>query len=279
MPRRTRRRSDPERGEQIPLDTRGREMNNSSDGNTDFDDGANALWSLYSKEAQTHDEALFKGLLGDMNGIPTFAGLFAAVLTSFLVDSLKNLQPDPAQQSVYYQQQSVAMLSQISQQIASIAPQVSVSSTPPPPYPDFSPSDVDIWTNAYWLAGLIFSLSAAAFCDSRSSVGSILYAGLPTARSPSEASTVSTIFFRRRPDSAGVCVFSHLDDPYLALPIFFGPAKRHTHYQHSPWQLSPFFLWLLLYLSSSAPLSYRSCACSHHASPCFGWYFPLCGSS
>ncbi|KAH9011125.1 hypothetical protein EDB84DRAFT_1569944 [Lactarius hengduanensis] len=138
-------------------------MNNSSDGNTDFDDGANALWSLYSKEAQTHDEALFQGLLADMNGIPTFAGLFAAVLTSFLVDSLKNLQPDPAQQSVYYQQQSVAILAQISQQIASIAPQVSVSSDLPPPYPDFSPSSSDVWTNALWLVGLIFSLSAALF--------------------------------------------------------------------------------------------------------------------
>ncbi|KAH9051689.1 hypothetical protein EDB87DRAFT_1693948 [Lactarius vividus] len=68
-----------------------------------------------------------------MNGIPTFAGLFAAILTSFLLDSLQNLQPDPTQQSVYYQQQFVAMLAQISQQIASIALQVSVPSTPPPP--------------------------------------------------------------------------------------------------------------------------------------------------
>ncbi|KAH9051800.1 hypothetical protein EDB87DRAFT_1547184, partial [Lactarius vividus] len=77
------------------------------------------------------------------------AGLFAAVLTSFLVDSLKNLQPDPAQQSVYYHQQSVAMLAQISQQIASIAPQVSPSS--------------DILVNGFWLLGLVCSLSAALF--------------------------------------------------------------------------------------------------------------------
>ncbi|KAI9431902.1 hypothetical protein H4582DRAFT_1785080, partial [Lactarius indigo] len=91
------------------------------------------------------------------------AGLFAAVLTSFLVDSLQNLQPDPAQQSVYYHQQSVAMLAQISQQIASIAPQVSVPSTPPPPYPPFHPPVKDIRVNAYWLIGLVCSLSAALF--------------------------------------------------------------------------------------------------------------------
>ena len=91
------------------------------------------------------------------------AGLFAGVLTSFLIDSLQNLQPDPAQQAVYYHQQSVAMLAQISQQIASIAPQVSIPSTPPPPYPAFHPSISDIRVNAYWLIGLVCSLSAALF--------------------------------------------------------------------------------------------------------------------
>ncbi|KAI9431527.1 hypothetical protein H4582DRAFT_2062751 [Lactarius indigo] len=188
MPRRTRRTGDPERGEQLPLgelgedarpetlgshlelNTGGKVMDNSPDGPSrpearserrDFDDGANALWSLYNKEAQTHDEALLQGISADMNGVPTFAGLFAAVLTSFLVDSLKNLKPDPAQQSVYYQQQSVAMLAQISQQIASIAPQVSVPSTPPPPYPVFHPSKSDLAVNSLWVIGLIYSLGVA----------------------------------------------------------------------------------------------------------------------
>ncbi|KAI9431890.1 hypothetical protein H4582DRAFT_1884557, partial [Lactarius indigo] len=178
MSRRTKRRSDPEQGEQLSLNEleeearsktlgtrlgpRGRGLNNSSNGeHNDFNDGANALWSLYSKEAQAHDEALFQGILAEMDGVPTFAGLFAAVLTSFLVDSLKNLQPDPAQQSVYYQQQSVAMLAQISQQIASIAPQVSISSTPPPPYPAFKTSDTAVQVNSAWLLGLVFSLCAA----------------------------------------------------------------------------------------------------------------------
>ncbi|KAI9431898.1 hypothetical protein H4582DRAFT_1212600 [Lactarius indigo] len=131
----------------------------------DFDDGANALWSLYNKEAQAHDEALFRGLLEDMSGIPTFAGLFAAVLTSFLVDSLKNLQPGPAQQSVYYHNQSVAMLAHISQQIASVISHTPAPSIPPPPppYPDFSPSGSDILVNGFWLIGLVCSLSAALF--------------------------------------------------------------------------------------------------------------------
>ena len=38
----------------------------------DFDDGANALWSLYGKEAETHDEARFESLAKDMNGVLLF---------------------------------------------------------------------------------------------------------------------------------------------------------------------------------------------------------------
>ena len=62
---------------------------------------------------------------------------------------------------VYYQQQTVAILAQISQQTSSIAPHVSIPSTPPPPYPDFSPSSSDVRVNAYWFMSLVFSLSAA----------------------------------------------------------------------------------------------------------------------
>jgi hypothetical protein len=38
----------------------------------DFDDGANALWSLYGKEAKTHDDAHFTSLAADMDGVLLF---------------------------------------------------------------------------------------------------------------------------------------------------------------------------------------------------------------
>ena len=38
----------------------------------DFDDGANALWSLYGKEAKTHDDARFVSLAADMDGVLFF---------------------------------------------------------------------------------------------------------------------------------------------------------------------------------------------------------------
>jgi hypothetical protein len=85
------------------------------------------------------------------------------------------------------------MLAQISQQIASIALQVSapsivpqvstptaippsavpstvqhvsILSTSPPPYPAFEPSFSDLRVNAFWLVGLVCSLSAALFAMS-----------------------------------------------------------------------------------------------------------------
>ncbi|KAH9036513.1 hypothetical protein EDB85DRAFT_761295 [Lactarius pseudohatsudake] len=131
-----------------------------------FDDNANlnALWSLHVKEAMSHDEARIRALKDDMDSVLIFAGLFSAALTSFLIDKIHDLQPDPAQQMVYYQQQNVALLAQTSQQLASIASQVSTSPTPPPPYafiPSFILNPSDVRVNAFWFMSLVFSITAA----------------------------------------------------------------------------------------------------------------------
>ena len=89
------------------------------------------------------------------------AGLFSTALTSFIIDSKQNLKVNPADQMVYYLQQNVAMLAQISQQMTSIAPQISIPSSPPPLYPGSSPSLSDIRVNVFWFMALVFSLSAA----------------------------------------------------------------------------------------------------------------------
>ena len=73
---------------------------------------------------------------------------------------MQDLQVNPAQQSVYYQQQTVQMLFQISKQVASIGPQIPLNSTSPLPYPPFYPSASDRRVNAFWLMSLVCSLSA-----------------------------------------------------------------------------------------------------------------------
>ena len=89
------------------------------------------------------------------------AGLFSAVLTGFVLDSKQNLKPSPSDETVYYLQQHSTILNQISVQLASIAPQVSIPFTPPPPFPAFSPSASDIRVNVFWFMSLAFSLLAA----------------------------------------------------------------------------------------------------------------------
>jgi hypothetical protein len=117
----------------------------------DFDGSANALWSLYGKESKSHDEARIQPL----------KDLFSASLTSFVFDSKQNLKVSPTDQMVYYLRQHSTILSQIFQQISSIAPQVSIPSTPPPPFPPFNPPASDVRINAFWFMALTFSLSAA----------------------------------------------------------------------------------------------------------------------
>ena len=62
---------------------------------------------------------------------------------------------------VFYLQQNVVLLDQISKQISFIVPQVPISSTPPPPFPSFKPLESDIRVNVLWFLALVLSLSAA----------------------------------------------------------------------------------------------------------------------
>ena len=78
-----------------------------------------------------------------------------------MIDSKANLQVKPQDQMVYYLNQHSTLLSQISQQLSSIAPQVSIPPTPPPPFPKFNPLASAIRINFFWFMALIFSLSAA----------------------------------------------------------------------------------------------------------------------
>ena len=50
----------------------------------DFDDSANALWTLYGKEAKSHDEACIETLKDDMDGVLIFVRLHSVCLIARL---------------------------------------------------------------------------------------------------------------------------------------------------------------------------------------------------
>ncbi|KAH9974609.1 hypothetical protein BGW80DRAFT_1559626 [Lactifluus volemus] len=127
----------------------------------DFDDNATPLWSLYKEKSQIHDEAKIQILTKSMTDVLLFAGLFAAALSPFIVDRSQAIQVTPVQQMVFYEQQSVDLLKQISAQISSLSLQASVPSPPPLPPLTANPSRSDILVNALLFISLVLSLSAA----------------------------------------------------------------------------------------------------------------------
>ena len=89
------------------------------------------------------------------------AGLFSAVLTAFIIDRNQSIQPTPAQQSAFYQNQTVVLLNQISQQLSSLGAQIPDPSNSPPPGFTLSPSASDVRVNIIWIVSLVSSLTAA----------------------------------------------------------------------------------------------------------------------
>jgi len=55
-----------------PLNDPSRSPGESHQEPKDFDDGANDLWSLYGKEARSHDEVQIQALKEDMDGVLIF---------------------------------------------------------------------------------------------------------------------------------------------------------------------------------------------------------------
>ena len=62
---------------------------------------------------------------------------------------------------MFYQQQSVALLNQISQQLSALGAQAPISSDLSLLGPTFNPSSSDVRVNIFWFSSLVFSLSAA----------------------------------------------------------------------------------------------------------------------
>ncbi|KAF8813038.1 hypothetical protein BYT27DRAFT_7131987 [Phlegmacium glaucopus] len=129
------------------------------DNQQDFDSCADKLWSVYNKEAESHDRALMETWKDDMNSIIIFAGLFSGVLTAFLVNASKNLKADPTEQTNALLSQAVVLLAQISQQLGPNGSQTIIS--PLQPLEPFKLKPSDLRVNIFWYMGLGFSIAAA----------------------------------------------------------------------------------------------------------------------
>ncbi|KAJ3556555.1 hypothetical protein NM688_g1964 [Phlebia brevispora] len=116
-------------------------------------------WVTIDRKLRGREEDKVHDCRDDMDTLLVFAGLYSAVLVSFLIQSLQNLQEN-------YQKTSVDLLRQITSQTSSYTlSNGSLNSTAPPlsPSSPFEAASTDVIVNICWFASLILSLSTASF--------------------------------------------------------------------------------------------------------------------
>ncbi|KAL1665128.1 hypothetical protein GGF50DRAFT_26346, partial [Schizophyllum commune] len=114
-------------------------------------------WTEYNKRAKDADGEMLKGLNGTLDVLLLFAGLFSAVVTAFVVQSLQVLSPNYAQitASILWAQGGAAAVGAWTHSSHCLSP----SSAIPSPGPPLHGSPVtDVWVNGLWLTSLCLAL-------------------------------------------------------------------------------------------------------------------------
>ncbi|PBK65205.1 hypothetical protein ARMSODRAFT_847154, partial [Armillaria solidipes] len=151
------------------------------------------IWSIYLDEAADFDANMLAEWRDTIDVLLVFAGLFSAILTTFVVQTSQNMQPN-------YNEASMLLLFEILKATASNGSRLSIPSSPTA---FFSPSCSDEWMNSLWFVSLTLSLITAlvavlvkqwlyqyvaAVSDSsardRARIRHMRYAGLQTWRVP-----------------------------------------------------------------------------------------------
>ncbi|KAI0265911.1 hypothetical protein BC834DRAFT_824337, partial [Gloeopeniophorella convolvens] len=119
-----------------------------------FSDGSGALFSMYLERAEEEDKKITESWKGDADGILVFTGLFSAMVATFLVTSVQNLQPDSQDTSALY-------LSNIYHLLADTNNSQVPSPQALPDPPTFSAPTSAVWVNALWSMSLVISVMCA----------------------------------------------------------------------------------------------------------------------
>ncbi|EIN11510.1 hypothetical protein PUNSTDRAFT_98625, partial [Punctularia strigosozonata HHB-11173 SS5] len=105
-------------------------------------------WALCARVMKDHDHEMVKSLKDEIDSLLVFAGLFSAVVTTFVVDSYKNLQQD-------YGETSTQLLYTIAQRLDSQNNSSSETQAPhlaDPNQNSYYPSSSSIRINSFWFS-------------------------------------------------------------------------------------------------------------------------------
>ncbi|KAF9071935.1 hypothetical protein BDP27DRAFT_1218273, partial [Rhodocollybia butyracea] len=113
------------------------------------------VWRVYGDEASAFDNDMV-GELGDsLDILLVFAGLFSAVLTTFVAQTSQSLSQD-------YTQLSASYLSELTMLVRANGNNTAILNIPLTSTA-FSPGILDLWVNGLWFTSLVISLSVALF--------------------------------------------------------------------------------------------------------------------
>ncbi|KAI0310699.1 hypothetical protein OF83DRAFT_1040930, partial [Amylostereum chailletii] len=109
------------------------------------------FWAMYLADTEKHDLAMTESMKGDTDGMLIFTGLFAATVAAFIIEFYKKLNPDAGDDTV-------ALLSGLSQQVASVSNGTQGLVTPLSP---FHTPVYAVRINSLWFISLFLSLVVA----------------------------------------------------------------------------------------------------------------------
>ncbi|KAK0447832.1 uncharacterized protein EV420DRAFT_1313327, partial [Desarmillaria tabescens] len=118
------------------------------------------IWQTYLEECAGFDAEMAEGWRDGLDVLLVFAGLFSAVVTTFVAQTSQSLQAN-------YSQVTASLLFELIDVTRAAANgSLSVNNVPRSdltPFSSFRPMTSDIWVNGLWFTSLSFSLATALF--------------------------------------------------------------------------------------------------------------------
>ncbi|KAF8602291.1 hypothetical protein BDV93DRAFT_607514 [Ceratobasidium sp. AG-I] len=111
------------------------------------------VWKVYVEEADKWDKELLEGWNKMLDVILIFAALFSAISTAFVLESSKDLKPDPAEGSAT----TLLTIAQILLTMSNQSSPTTISILPTEPV--FTPSTSAVVVNVLWFTSLILSVA------------------------------------------------------------------------------------------------------------------------
>ncbi|KAG8787231.1 hypothetical protein FRC12_015787 [Ceratobasidium sp. 428] len=113
------------------------------------------VWTTYVKETKEFDDDMVEGWNKSLDVILLFAALFSAILTAFVLESVKQLGPDKVDQTV-------EILRQISSVLQSDRAQTPLTGrSDPSTDAEFRPTRNAVWVNCLWFLSLSLSVAVS----------------------------------------------------------------------------------------------------------------------